>query len=303
MLCQICGKDAVISSASGTFCRDHFLKNFEDRVLDTISKYSLINDGEKIVVANSGGKDSLSLLYILNKFFRGKNEILSITIDEGIAGYRDKTIDIMKHYCEDWGVKYKVYSYKDFVSKSMDELTKIKGGIPCSYCGVLRRYLINKAALENSADKVATAHNLDDEAESVIMNLIQNDESRFLRVGANVGLIKDKGFAPRIKPFMFVSEKETMLYSILRGINAMHSECPYAKFGIRNEVSKIVKQLESLYMGSKENIVDSALKLADSLKAASDSGKLNKCSICGAPSSKSICEACSIRLSVVGTNV
>lgn len=300
MLCQVCDKEAVISSANGAFCKEHFLNNFEERVLKTIAKYNLIKDGEKVIVANSGGKDSLSLLYIMNKFFGGSNNILSVTIDEGIEGYRDKTLDIMKFYCDQWGVKYKIYSYKDFASKSMDELVKIKGGIPCSYCGVLRRYLINKAALDNGADKVATAHNLDDEAESVLMNLIQNDDGRLLRTGANVGFIKDKGFVPRVKPFIFVSEKETMLYSLLRGINAIHSECPYARFGIRNSVSQIVKELESLYMGSKSNIVESALSIADNFKGNLNDKTLNRCSICGAPSSKSVCEACMIKLFLAG---
>ncbi|MEM0111228.1 MAG: TIGR00269 family protein [Candidatus Parvarchaeota archaeon] len=298
MFCQICGKEAVISSASGTFCREHFLDYFEDAVLETISKYSLINPHEKIVVANSGGKDSLSLLYVLNKFFRNTNDILSVTIDEGIKGYRDKTIDIMKHYCEAWGINYKIYSYKDFTEKSMDELTKIRHGIPCSYCGTLRRYLLNKAALENNADKMATAHNLDDEAESVLMNLIQNDNSRFLRIGANVGFVNDDKFIPRIKPLMFISEKETMMYSIMMGINAIHSECPYAKFGIRSTVSEIVKEIETSHRGGKRNIVECALTVANSLRGVAERRELNRCRICGAPSSKEVCEACSIKLSL-----
>ena len=96
MECERCGSEAVISTNNGTLCTEHFKQRFEEIALSTIKKYKLIERGERVAVANSGGKDSLSLLYILSKYFKKSNEIISITIDEGIKGYRDKTIEIMK---------------------------------------------------------------------------------------------------------------------------------------------------------------------------------------------------------------
>ena len=127
MECEICGSEAVISTNNGTLCADHFKQRFEEIALSTIKKYKLIEKGEKIAVANSGGKDSLSLLYILSKYFKKSNEIVSITIDEGIKGYRDKTIEIMKDYCNRYGVEYKVYSYKDFYCISQRKLLLLFG--------------------------------------------------------------------------------------------------------------------------------------------------------------------------------
>ncbi|MEM0142703.1 MAG: TIGR00269 family protein [Candidatus Parvarchaeum sp.] len=299
MECEICGSEAVISTNNGTLCAEHFKQRFEDITLSTIKKFKLIEDGEKIAVANSGGKDSLSLLYILSKYFKDSNELVSITIDEGISGYRDKTIEIMKEYCKRYGVDYKIYSYKEFAGKTMDAITKIKEGIPCSTCGVLRRHLINYAASEELADKVATAHNMDDEAENVIMNLVQNDIEKMVRLGAYSGIVKGKGFVPRIKPFLFLSEKETMLFSMLNGINAIHTPCPYAGMGFRGLISRKIKQIETEFSGSKRNVINALLEIKNGYEIKKDI-KINKCRYCGFPSANDICEACKLKEELEG---
>ncbi|MCL4396928.1 TIGR00269 family protein [Candidatus Parvarchaeota archaeon] len=298
MECEICGSDAIISTNNGTLCAEHFKQRFEEITLSTIKKYGLIEKGERIAVANSGGKDSLSLLYILSKYFKKSNEIVSITIDEGIRGYRDKTIEIMKDYCSRYGVEYKIYSYKDFAGHTMDSITKTREGIPCSACGVLRRYLINYAASEVHADKVATAHNMDDEAENVIMNLVQNDIEKMVRLGAYSGIIKEKGFVPRIKPFLFISEKETMLFSMLNGINAIHTPCPYAGMGFRGLISRKIKEMESEFTGSKRNVIDAMLEIKKGHNTKKGI-KMNKCKYCGFPSANDICEACKLKEELV----
>ncbi len=297
MECELCGKTAVISTSNGTFCADHFCRNFEDITLKTIKKHNLIKKGEKIAVANSGGKDSLSLLYIISKYFKESNEIISITIDEGISGYRDKTIETMKEYCRRYGVDYNIYSYKDLTGKTMDSIASLKKGIPCAACGVLRRYLINYAAKETGADKVATAHNMDDEAENVIMNLVQNDLPKMVRLGAYSGVVKDDEFVPRIKPFIYLSEKETMLFSILNEINALHTPCPYAGYGFRGVISRKIKEFETFYPGTKRNVVDTMLKIKEG-RSSKAVKKVGKCKYCGFPSVKEVCEACRLRIEI-----
>ncbi len=301
MKCEACRQNAIISSSNGTFCVDHFKSNFEKITLSTIKKYKLINDGETIAVANSGGKDSLSLLYIIAKYFKKKNSIISITIDEGIKGYRDKTIETMKTYCDAWGVTYKIYSYGDFAGATMDAITKLKPGIPCGTCGVLRRHMLNFSAAENRADKMATAHNMDDEAENVMMNLFQNDFEKLIRLGPISGISQYKGFVPRIKPFMFISEKETMLFSMVNGINALHTPCPYAGLGFRGVISRKIKELESEMPGSKRYMLDLMMELK---REYSDSyvenprSQLVNCAACGAPASEEICEACNVKMQI-----
>jgi uncharacterized protein (TIGR00269 family) len=301
MKCKNCRSSAAISTSNGTFCKEHFKKNFERITLWTIKKYGLIRDGETIAIANSGGKDSLSLLYILQKYFKHKNKLVSITIDEGIVGYRDKTIETMKDYCGRWGVDYKIYSYNGFAGATMDTITKIKAGIPCATCGVFRRYLLNFAAFDNKADKIATAHNLDDEAENVMMNLFQNDFDKLIRLGPISGTSSYSGFVPRIKPFMFLSEKETMLFSILNGINAVHTPCPYSGFGFRGTVSKKIKELESEISGSKRRIIDTMMEMKENYVTDGkerNTKKLIACSVCDAPATEEICEACNLKMQI-----
>ncbi len=301
MKCQVCAGSAVISTSNGTFCADHFKENFERAVLDTIKDYNLIKRDEAVGVANSGGKDSLSLLYIIAKYFSKTNRIISITINEGIEGYRDKTIKTMEKYCSEWGIAYKIYSYKDFAGIDMDGIVKRQKGIPCAACGVLRRYLLNAAAVESGVDKLCTAHNMDDEAESVLMNIVQNDPERLLRSGPISGIFADKGFVPRVKPFMFSSEKETMLFSILNGIDALHTACPYAGLGFRGVFADMVKQLETDMPGSKKRIVQTALALRAALSIVPH-GKLGECAVCGSPASGRVCMACRIKEEFAGQN-
>ncbi len=299
MKCESCTSEAVISCWNGTFCRSHFISTFERTALGTIKKFNLIAPGERIGIANSGGKDSLSLLKIIADNF-DKSKIVSITIDEGIEGYRDKTIAIMKKYCDLWGIKYKIYSYKDFAGADMDKIVKIKKGIPCGTCGIIRRYLLNLAAKENSLDKIATAHNLDDECESVLMNVFQNDLEKTVRLGPRSGIMDDDGFVPRIKPFLLLSEKETMMYAILNGINALHTPCPYAGLGFRGLVSRKVKEMEDIMPGSKRNVVDVLLKIKSTFKTEKVTNLMH-CSSCGAPSSENMCSYCITKNELAGT--
>ncbi|MEM3829735.1 MAG: TIGR00269 family protein [Conexivisphaerales archaeon] len=295
MKCDKCDNRAVIEIEDKRLCKDHFILHFEETAMDTIKKYSLIKSDEKVAVANSGGKDSLSLLLFLCKYF-DRNKIISITIDEGIPGYRDKTIEIMRRYTERLGVKYFIFSYKELFGSELSNIVKLNGvKIPCDVCGAFRRYALNFAAKKLGADKLATAHNLDDEAESIAMNLIQKDVKRLFRIGPSVGLIEDEMLVQRIKPFIFIHEKETMLYAILNNIYALHEPCPYTKFGIRHEVSEWIKKIEDLNPGAKRRMVESAINIKRN--KAIEKNNLNHCKICGFPSSGEICEACSYRIS------
>ncbi len=288
MKCQVCGEKAVISTSNGTFCSKHFIENFEKIALNTIKEYNLISNDDIIAVANSGGKDSLSLLYFLSKYY-DKNKIISITIDEGIPGYRDKTIENVKFYAEKWGIKYYIFSYKEYFGKQLSEIVKTIKVIPCEICGTFRRYLLNHAAKEIGATKLATAHNLDDEVESILMNFIQNNLEQLARLGPKSGLIYDEMFIPRIKPFIFIHEKETMLYALLNGINALHTPCPYTRFGIRHIISEKIKEIEDQYPGAKANVMRNFLNFKEKIKV---NKSIKHCKICGYPSSSDICEAC-----------
>ena len=189
--CALCAKEAVyLRPYSGErFCRKCYIKSIERNVQRTISKYKMLKPNDKVAVAVSGGKDSLSLLHILSKIEEKfpESELIAITIDEGISNYRSEAIEIADENCIKLGIEHHVYSFKELYGYDLDEVVKAAeaGGelTPCSYCGILRRKALNLATKDTGATKLATAHNLDDEIQSMVMNLLRGDIYQISRIG------------------------------------------------------------------------------------------------------------------------
>src|SRR3989338_7501157 len=201
MTCKNCSIKPVYSQISGVkLCRSCFIKYFEKKVIKTIKKYNLIQNNDKIAVAVSGGKDSLSLLYLLDKYAKKyKNQkLIAILIDEGIETYRPKTIEDAKKLAKELDIELKIYSFKDEFSKPLDKILKELKENACSVCGTFRRYLLNKYARKLDVTKLATGHNLDDEAQSILMNQFKGNIEVSARLGPITGIIKDKKFIRRI---------------------------------------------------------------------------------------------------------
>src|SRR3989344_3807621 len=282
MTCKNCSIKPVYSQISGVkLCRSCFIKYFEKKVIKTIKKYNLIQNNDKIAVAVSGGKDSLSLLYLLDKYAKKyKNQkLIAILIDEGIETYRPKTIEDAKKLAKELDIELKIYSFKN----------------EFSVCGTFRRYLLNKYARKLDVTKLATGHNLDDEAQSILMNQFKGNIEVSARLGPITGIIKDKKFIPRIKPLYFMTEKETAIYSYLKGFTSKFIECPNSYDSYRDEVRNLLNSLEVKYPGIKYSIVNSFLVTLPLLKDHySKSRKMEYCSKCNEPCSGTICKACRI---------
>jgi uncharacterized protein (TIGR00269 family) len=292
MKCSVCGRKAVIElkHTRKAFCKEHFIDSFEKRVKSYVKKNHLVNKKDRIAVGVSGGKDSLTLLYLLSKWYPG--QVLAITIDEGIKGYRGHTIKIVENYVKKWGVEYVNVSFLEETGFSLDEMSKKLGGIPCSYCGIFRRYYLNKTAREAGATKLAIGHNLDDEAQSIIMNLFQHDFQRFARMGPIPGVARNKKFVVRIKPLRMVMEKETRAYFFLKGFPHRIWECPYLESAFRNTIRNLLNSYEAQSPGTKARIVSAYDKHVKSLKE--ENLNVGFCERCGEPSSSNICRACMV---------
>ena len=290
MKCSKCKKEAVFSNPN--YCKEHFILYFEKKVKSTISKFRLFNKKDSIVVAASGGKDSTVLLYLVQKF-HGRVEALAI--DEGIHGYRDKTLIDLKNFCRKHKIRLKIYSYKEEFGKSLDSILKKMDIIPCSICGTFRRYILNKKS--RGYDKIATGHNTDDEAQSVIMNLLKNNTELNARLGPRSGVVEDGLFVPRIKPLYFCTEKEVMAYSILMGFDISFNECPHVPESFRGQVRDALNAHEAEHPGTKLAIIQNFLAILPKLKKhyadiATKSKPLHECQICGEPTYGSMCKAC-----------
>ncbi len=302
-LCSICSSKAVIhlAYAQRSLCEKHFIFNFEKRVKKTIRDHKLLKGAKHIGVAVSGGKDSLTLLSLLYKVAKPmRTKLTAILIDEGIHGYRNKTIEDAEKLCAELGVELKIFSYKKEIGTSMDEVmvNPNKKEISCTYCGVFRRWALNKAAKEVGVDRLAVGHNLDDTVQSYMMNIIRNEPFKLARFTPMGGLIDDEEFVPRIRPLYRIPEKEIALYSILKGFKITFLECPYVREAFRPMIRDFINTLESKHPGSKFNILNNYLDTQDALetkfktKIQSGGMALNKCANCGEPTSTSVCKRC-----------
>jgi len=304
MSCKNCQIKPVIklTNSERSLCKNCFIKYFEKKVKKTISDYELVDKNDNIVVAVSGGKDSITTLYLLNKIFSKRRDIkiIALAIDEGIHGYRDESLKHLKKFCKKYKIKLNIYSYKKEFGKTLDTILKTYKKVPCSICGVFRRYLLNKKSRELGATKLATGHNLDDEAQSIIMNYFRNNIQVSARSGPITGIKRDKKFIKRIKPLYFITEKEVTAYSFLMGFMDKFNECPYNPDSYRGKVRDMINDFEAKYPGTKHGIITSFMELLPVLKDKyKDANEIKECLSCGEPCSQDKCQACYYLDSVV----
>ncbi len=299
MKCSKCEITAVIN-ASDAYCKEHFFEYLESTVQETISRFNLIKKSDKIAVACSGGKDSTILLALLKKW---DYNVEALAIDEGIAGYRDKTLDDLRLICADLGVKLNIVSYQEQLGTTLDAyLLKNKSARACTSCGVWRRHLLNK--FSQGYDAIATGHNLDDEAQSILMNLLKSNVQVLARLGPKSGIIAHAGFTPRVKPLYFIHERETAAYALLKGLSVQFTECPNAAEAFRSSARDGLNDLEAAEPGSKRNLVDWFLANLPELKQkfSQDATALLKCKECGEPTTRDICKSCSQEIELIYAN-
>ncbi len=288
--CSYCKSQAVyVDINQRRCCEKHFLSNFEKKVKTTIKKYKLLDKEDRIAVACSGGKDSTSVLHILNKLYK---DVEAIAIDEGIKGYREKTLEDLKSFCKKQGIKLNIYSFRKEFGFDLDKI-KEKRNI-CMPCGVLRRYLLNQKA--KGFDKLATGHNLDDEAQNILMNIYKTNVESLIRLGPISGITRVPGFVPRVKPLYFCAEKESLIYSFLMKFDISYCECPYAKYSFRANVRDLLNKYECRNPGSKHSLVENFLLILPKIKKQSTkrTSYLGFCNVCDEPSMDKVCNACSL---------
>ncbi|HIH15325.1 MAG TPA: TIGR00269 family protein [Nanoarchaeota archaeon] len=294
-MCNNCPKNPVYKLHSGEqLCQNCFFKYFEKKVRKTIRVYKLVEKKDEIAVAVSGGKDSLTVLDILYNIYKENKKITlkALMIDEGIKGYRNECIAPTKKFCKERKIPLEIVSYKKEFSFDLDQV--VKGRKPCSVCGVLRRSLLNSYAKKLQVKKLATGHNLDDEAQTIIMNQFRKNIGASARLGPMTGIEDHEAFVRRIKPLYFMSEKEIMTYAFLKGIVREFNECPYNKESYRNQVREMLNNFEELYPGTKHSIVSSFMEILPALQKQEKKGKIKYCMKCKEPSSQDVCQKCAV---------
>ncbi len=296
--CTACNRNPAFyrrEYEGANLCKSCFKDSVERKVRRTISHWKMFTPREHIAVAVSGGKDSVTMLTILKKLtsrFPG-TKLTAVTVDEGIAGYREEAVEIASDYCRELGVDHEIVSFKDIYGYGLDDFLRQKRErmTACSYCGVFRRKAINLAARKVGATKIATAHNLDDVLQTYLLNLLQGDVERFVR--SSPILHDPRGmFLTRVKPLCEVPEREVALYGYLTGLRFQSASCPYMTEALRNELRTIFNRLEVVHPGIAFSSYRAMLKLRDLAEPGVPGSNLQPCRNCGEPTSAKVCEAC-----------
>jgi len=300
-ICSKCGEEAVIyrEYEGRGLCKEHFTIDISKKVKKTVRKDSLVESGDTIAVGLSGGKDSAVMLKMLVEIFgeRPDIEIIGVSVHEGIDEYRDESISAAQKLCDELGVKLEVGRYSDYYDLKMDDVAGAGELGNCTYCGIMRRDLLNKLCREVDADKVAIGHNLDDEAQAIMMNHLKGDMKRLARIGARTDAVEHEKFVPRIKPLIDVMEKEIALYSRLHDLGVI-DRCPHVQEGtMRPMVKSFLNKLESQMPGTKHSIVSQGRRLSDMVEGeieVDEENELRECEECGEPCSSDICRKCEL---------
>ncbi|MDD4251098.1 MAG: TIGR00269 family protein [Candidatus ainarchaeum sp.] len=303
--CDKCNNESIISLEYGphNFCKNHFNKFFKARFKKTIRKYSLFKSKEKLLIAVSGGKDSILALNLLHEFYSKSNPMQVLIVDEGVNGYRNNAIKLTIDTCKKFKIKCNVISFREKFNITNDELMPIllnnpKLGGTCAFCGTIRRNIMNSFAKEINADKIVTGHNLDDEVQSFVMNVFNNEIDRIIKSSVQQKKVKNISFVKRIKPLYETPEKEIIAYCEFNKIKHYSQDgCPYSWTAKRNEYRKMLNQFEIKFPGTGHSILRFNENLNKILKNNENeinifNKKIKECKICDEPTQKEFCKTC-----------
>lgn len=327
-LCELCnGRKAVMKRPKNLqkLCKECFYNVFETEIHNTIADANLFKPGDKVAIGASGGKDSTvlaSVLKTLNERYDYQLELVLLSIDEGIKGYRDDSLATVKRNQAQYGMPLEIISYKDLYNWSMDEIVSCAGiRSSCTYCGVLRRQALDRGAAKLGINHVVTGHNADDMAETVLMNLLRGDTARLEK---SCTILTQSTGSPikRSKPFKYSYQKEIVLYAHYKKLDYFSTECSYAPEAFRGTARELLKSLEAIRPSCIMDIIYSGEHLAlapkkkkvtqqyknkkktqiDNEQEINADGSItigtrefkdgNRCENCGYLTSNKICKAC-----------
>lgn len=295
LLCDTCSDKRAILKRPKTAkanCRDCFFRSFEDEIHHTIVSNNLFQRGDKVAIGASGGKDSTVLAYLMKSLNERHDyglDLFLLSIDEGITGYRDDSLETVKRNKDQYQLPLKVVSYKELYGWTMDDIvSKIGLKSNCTFCGVFRRQALDRGAMMLGVDKIVTGHNADDIAETVLMNILRGDVARLRRCTAII--TGSDGAIPRSKPFKYTYEKEIVMYAYFKKLDYFSTECIYSPNAYRGHARAYLKDLEAV----RPSVIVDIIYSGDSLcvKGGVKMPVQGKCKRCGYIASQELCKAC-----------
>lgn len=246
-------------------CKPCFLLIFEEEVHETITSSALFGRGERIAIGASGGKDSTvlaSVLKTLNERYDYGLDLCLLSIDEGIKGYRDDSLETVKRNAVQYDMPLEIVGYDELYGWTMDQVVaQIGKKGNCTYCGVFRRQALDRGAAKLGIRHVVTGHNADDVAETVMMNLLRGDLPRLTRA-TSIVTSSAASDIKRSKPLKYAYEKEIVLYAYHKKLDYFSTECIYSPEAFRGSARALIKDLEKIRPSSILDIVKSGEDMA-----------------------------------------
>ncbi|KAI9814617.1 MAG: nucleotidyltransferase [Pycnora praestabilis] len=264
-LCQISRALIIRPKNRQKLCKTCFLFVFETEIHRTITSNALFHPGERIAIGASGGKDSTvlaSVLETLNERYNYGLDLILLSIDEGIKGYRDDSLETVKRNAEQYGMELCIVGYEELYGWTMDQVVEQVGKKGnCTYCGVFRRQALDRGAARLGVRHVVTGHNADDIAETVLMNLLRGDLPRLSRT-TSIVTASPASEIKRSKPLKYVYEKEIVLYAHHKKLDYFSTECIYSPEAFRGSARALIKNLERVRPSAILDIVRSGEDMA-----------------------------------------
>ncbi|HEX6310118.1 MAG TPA: tRNA(Ile)-lysidine synthetase [Acidimicrobiia bacterium] len=295
MKCRVCrGPAAVdIRRHNAAFCPEHFVHHCREQVRRAIKEHGMLGAGERVLVAVSGGKDSLALWDLLVALGYDAD---GLYLGLGIGGYSDRSGDAARAYADARDRKLHEVDLAGDYGYDIPGAAAATRRAPCGACGLSKRHLFNTIAIERGYDVIATGHNLDDEA-AVLLGNVMRWEPGYLGRQHPV-LPATPGFARKVKPLIRLGERETAAYCVLESIDYIVEECPMAEGNRHLGYKEVLNDLEDRSPGTKAAFLFGFLDRAQPLfagDARDEREGLGECAICGSPTTGEICAFCRLR--------
>ena len=300
MKCRRCREPAVIELRrhNAGFCRDCFFRHCGEQVRRAIDEFEMMQPGERVLVAVSGGKDSLGLWHLLRTL---GYEADGLYVGLGIGEYSDTSGQYARAFAQEHGWKLLEVDLPDTYGFDVPDGSRAAKRTPCSACGLSKRHIFNQAAIDHGYELLATGHNLDDEAAVLFGNVLRWETSYLGR--QHPVLQAAPGFARKVKPLIRLGERELAAYCVLHGIDYIVEECPMAAGNRHLGYKEALNAIEERSPGSKAAFVAGFFDRAHARfapDAVEEREELSPCVACGAPTPGDVCAFCRLRTRAVG---
>jgi len=290
MRCIKCQEKAVIELRrhNSAFCRDHYLEFFRDQVAHSIRRHRMFTHEDRLLLAVSGGKDSLALWdVLLAQGYRAAG----LHVDLGIGDYSKRSRRTTEAFAQERGTELIVVELEAEYGMGVPQLSRALRRAPCSGCGLSKRYIFNRVAREQGFDVLVTGHNLDDESATLTGNVLHWQLGYLARQSPVLESTHPR-LVKKVKPLYTLAERETASYAFLRGIEFVEEECPYAKGASSILYKEALNHIEAESPGSKQQFVDGFLQRMRPLMQREETVELRECARCGEPTTAEVCAFC-----------